>query len=69
MLPPENSESKNSVNHFEYFTPFKDYETMFLSSEDTVSVTVLPSFEVNIAMTHSYILLNSEQFEFTISAK
>lgn len=29
---------------------------------------VLPSFEVNIAMDQNYILLNAEQFVFTISA-
>ncbi|XP_023280702.1 complement C4-like [Seriola lalandi dorsalis] len=39
-----------------------------VSREFKVQKFVLPSFEVNIAMEENYILLNAEQFNFTISA-
>ncbi|CAJ1061688.1 complement C4-B isoform X2 [Xyrichtys novacula] len=39
------------------------------SREFVVQKFVLPSFEVNIAMEQNFILLNAEQFDFTISAK
>ncbi|XP_039974312.1 complement C4-B isoform X2 [Xiphias gladius] len=39
-----------------------------VSREFKVQKFVLPSFEVNIAMDQNYILLNAEQFVFTISA-
>nr|AIN76766.1 complement component 4 [Oplegnathus fasciatus] len=48
---------------------YKDDEANAASREFKVQKFILPSFEVNIAMGQSYILLNSEQFDFTISAK
>ncbi|XP_029307472.1 complement C4-B [Cottoperca gobio] len=44
-------------------------EANAVSREFKVKRFVLPSFEVNIAMEQSYILLNAEQFNFTILAK
>ncbi|XP_035528727.1 LOW QUALITY PROTEIN: complement C4-B [Morone saxatilis] len=48
---------------------YEDDEANAASREFKVQKFVLPSFEVNIAMTQRYILLNAEQFDFTISAK
>ncbi|XP_051262420.1 complement C4 [Dicentrarchus labrax] len=48
---------------------YEDDEANAASREFKVQQFVLPSFEVNIAMTQRYILLNAEQFDFTISAK
>ncbi|KAI3360945.1 hypothetical protein L3Q82_013149, partial [Scortum barcoo] len=44
-------------------------ETNVVSREFTVKKFVLPSFEVNIEMKQNYILLDDEEFNFTISAK
>ncbi|XP_059196181.1 complement C4-like [Centropristis striata] len=46
----------------------EDYEANAASLEFKVKQFVLPSFEVNIKPEESYILLNAEQFNFTISA-
>ncbi|XP_051262421.1 complement C4-like [Dicentrarchus labrax] len=48
---------------------YEDDEANAASREFKVQKFVLPSFEVNIAMMQRYILLNAEQFDFTISAK
>ncbi|XP_076594325.1 complement C4-B [Chaetodon auriga] len=48
---------------------YEDDEANAAYREFKVQKFVLPSFEVNVAMTPNYILLNAEQLTFTISAK
>ncbi|XP_074510063.1 complement C4-B [Sebastes fasciatus] len=48
---------------------YEDDEANAASREFKVQKFVLPSFEVNIAVEQSYILLNDEQFHFTILAR
>ncbi|XP_068592591.1 complement C4-B [Cebidichthys violaceus] len=48
---------------------YEDDEANAASREFKVQKFVLPSFEVNIAMEQSYILLKAEQFDFSILAK
>ncbi|XP_032374181.1 complement C4-B [Etheostoma spectabile] len=48
---------------------YEDDEANAASREFKVQKFVLPSFEVNIPMKQSYILLNAEQLDFTILAK
>ncbi|XP_041797665.1 complement C4-B [Chelmon rostratus] len=47
---------------------YEDDEANAASREFKVQKFVLPTFEVNVAMRENYILLNAEQFHFTISA-
>ncbi|KAG8010142.1 Complement C4-B, partial [Nibea albiflora] len=48
---------------------YQDDEANTASSLFKVQRFVIPSFEVNIAMSQNYILLNAEQIAFTISAR
>ncbi|XP_050931841.1 complement C4-B [Lates calcarifer] len=48
---------------------YEDDETNAASREFRVQKFVLPSFEVSIGLEQNYILLNDENFEFTISAR
>ncbi|KAK9513649.1 hypothetical protein VZT92_027165 [Zoarces viviparus] len=48
---------------------YEDDEANAASREFKVQKFVLPSFEVNIAMEQSYILLKAEQFDFSILAR